>query len=168
MGHPIVRNGTVWSNCVKLRESIKLLFGVELGWLTDGCIIWKFTCPKGKGRFWEFYYQLVWMALFKQKCIRLLHKKLTIFPHGQCIIENICSMTLKVKLVSRSKFGCMRNLQNITVILIFAFASSKHNSSKLHVHEVNITISSILLPVAQFLHGLASQLGYFELVWEKI
>ena len=30
--------------------------------------------------------------VFKQKCIRLVHGKLTIFPYGQCIVRNVRSL----------------------------------------------------------------------------
>jgi len=57
--------------------------GSGIGALDEGPL------PKGKGRFWEFFFRIglngVFECIFKQKCIRLVHEKLTIFPYQHFI-----------------------------------------------------------------------------------
>ena len=49
------------------------------------------TYAKGKGRFWEFFGSIGWNGVFfNSVCSRLMHVKLTICPHGQDIIGNVC------------------------------------------------------------------------------
>ena len=42
--------------------------------------------PQGNVQFLRFSLLLVLMVYFFQKCIRWVHKKLTVFPYGQYIV----------------------------------------------------------------------------------
>jgi len=78
--------------------------------------------PQGKGIFFvgvsPHWFEFRFLSVFlKQKCIRLVREKLTVFPYGQYIIQNrYLFLFLKMYFVTRSKFAFTRNLLNVVVI----------------------------------------------------
>jgi len=73
-------------SCAKLRELIKMSFGVVTGIGRGMCMLDEGPHPQGQGDVLGVFSLLVWTAFMnvflKQKCIRLVREKLTIFLNG--------------------------------------------------------------------------------------
>jgi len=82
--------------CGKTADWIHMPFGVVSGVGRGMGVLDGVHTPQGEsevsgGRFALWF---EW-CIFKQKCIRLIRGKLTIFPYGQYIVGNICLLAFR-------------------------------------------------------------------------
>jgi len=74
-------------SCVKVRRLIKLSFGVVSGVGLGIRVLDGVQMPQGKGMILgDFHHHWFEWRIFTQKCIRLVHEKLTLFPYAQYIV----------------------------------------------------------------------------------
>ena len=97
LGCPIVANGDLMRSCVEVREPIELSFGVVSGHCPGIDVLdCGLRASSGRSCFRDFFGICAPICLngqndvfFAEKCIRLVGKKLTIFPYGQDIVVNV-------------------------------------------------------------------------------
>jgi len=91
---------------------IRMPFGVVSGVGQGIGILDGVHLPWGEGEALGFFlFPLVWIAYFlKQKCILLVCDRLTIFPRGQYIVGNVCSLAFR-RIRFEIKVGFARNMQ---------------------------------------------------------
>jgi len=78
---------TLLRSCVEVCEPIELSFGVVSGVSLRICALDVVQVPQGEAVVLWFFVPIGFNgAFFAQKCNRLMHEKLSVFPCGQCIV----------------------------------------------------------------------------------
>jgi len=78
-----------------LRHGVDAVWDGEWGRSKDGCIRWGPHAPSGRAVSWGFRHIGLSGEFVEQKCIRLVHEKLTVFPYGQCMFGSHVSLAFR-------------------------------------------------------------------------
>jgi len=90
---PLSLMGNLWRNCAKVCDPVELSFGMVSAVGPGIGVLDGVHVPQGEREvlrlflphWFEWCFECILSVFLKQKCIRLVREKLTIFPHGQYI-----------------------------------------------------------------------------------
>jgi len=115
--------GLCWVVVQKCMEKLRCCLAWWVGLTSHPCIRWRFTCPKRKGLFRGFFGNCALISLngqndafFAEKCIWLVHEKLTVFPYSQDIVGIYISLAFRRYSQVRGQCWCLRKIcKNVTL-----------------------------------------------------